>query len=314
MEEPTDMEIAGMLADVTELLGQFRPFQKEGTGYELRKRNHTDMVYANLHLEGRGLDRRSVAAIASRQIIQGPGETIRLAARIADLYRTAGSINPLSKPDLVRAFQTLSGSDQTGYRIFAVPVFRCGRMWGMPPPREEIAPAIKKLLSKKHQQNHHPIIRSILAHYTFEYYQPFGDYDGILGRLWRQIIVEQNYPVFAIAAVDLVILETRRQYCHTLDFRQNKPNPQAFIKYMLQVYFTALQRLCPPGRKALSRSDRIMYFYGLGMQSFTRKDYMEAIRSVSTATASRDLRAGFDAGLFSRHGTKNKTIYQCRKP
>ena len=37
---------------------------------------------------------------------------------------------------------------------------------------------------------------------------------------------------------------------------------------------------------------------------------MEIFKSVSSATASRDLKKGFEMGLFEKTGSKNRTVYK----
>jgi Fic family protein len=55
--------------------------------------------------------------------------------------------------------------------------------------------------------------------------------------------------------------------------------------------------------------DRLNYFSQIQKQSFTRKDYMNTFKDISTATASRDLKKGVILGLYAISGEKNKTIY-----
>jgi Fic family protein len=50
-------------------------------------------------------------------------------------------------------------------------------------------------------------------------------------------------------------------------------------------------------------------FLKLGFREFTRKDYMNTFKEVSSATASRDLKKGVELQLFESFGTQNKTKY-----
>jgi Fic family protein len=55
--------------------------------------------------------------------------------------------------------------------------------------------------------------------------------------------------------------------------------------------------------------DRLDYFITLGIKKFTRKDYMNVFKDLSSATASRDLKKGVDLNLFESRGNANKTEY-----
>ena len=47
--------------------------------------------------------------------------------------------------------------------------------------------------------------------------------------------------------------------------------------------------------------------------TFTRKDYMNTFKDISSATASRDLKKGIDLQLFEGIGKLNKTKYVVNK-
>jgi hypothetical protein len=46
------------------------------------------------------------------------------------------------------------------------------------------------------------------------------------------------------------------------------------------------------------------------LASFTRKDYLQAFKTLSTATASRDLNAAVKNGVLQRIGNVNQTRYE----
>jgi Fic family protein len=55
--------------------------------------------------------------------------------------------------------------------------------------------------------------------------------------------------------------------------------------------------------------ERLEYFVSLNKTEFTRKDYMDIFKDISSATASRDLKKGAELDLFDKIGEKNKTIF-----
>jgi Fic family protein len=48
-------------------------------------------------------------------------------------------------------------------------------------------------------------------------------------------------------------------------------------------------------------------------RTFSRKDYLALFKTISTATASRDLKHGVDSGLLQKQGEKAQTAYEFRK-
>ncbi|UCD77884.1 MAG: hypothetical protein JSW26_21110 [Desulfobacterales bacterium] len=47
-----------------------------------------------------------------------------------------------------------------------------------------------------------------------------------------------------------------------------------------------------------------------GEKTFSRKDYQNLLKTISTATASRDLHQGVKMGLLNRSGDKRTSVYQ----
>ena len=48
----------------------------------------------------------------------------------------------------------------------------------------------------------------------------------------------------------------------------------------------------------------------LGEKKFSRKDYQILLKTISTATASRDLQQGVQMGLLKRFGEKRSSVYR----
>jgi Fic family protein len=64
--------------------------------------------------------------------------------------------------------------------------------------------------------------------------------------------------------------------------------------------------------KTMNSEERLAYFTQKWdrTSTFSRKAYMSVFQSISTATASRDLKKGVAAGLFSKTGDKTNTEYR----
>jgi predicted HTH transcriptional regulator len=78
---------------------------------------------------------------------------------------------------------------------------------------------------------------------------------------------------------------------------------------MLAVIDQSLADLLNYTGRILKDVDRLAYFLSLGAKEFTRKDYMNVFKELSSATASRDLKKGISLNLFKSIGSQNKTRY-----
>lgn len=64
------------------------------------------------------------------------------------------------------------------------------------------------------------------------------------------------------------------------------------------------------GRDNFTDLERLDYFLDqIKTSDFTRKDYLRMFPKISTATATRDLRKGVEAGILTRKGNDRLAIY-----
>jgi predicted HTH transcriptional regulator len=79
---------------------------------------------------------------------------------------------------------------------------------------------------------------------------------------------------------------------------------------MLGILRNALDELLKERTGPISNLERIGLFLTSDVRSFTRKDYMAYFKTVSSATASRDLQLAVQKKLIKKQGEKNQTSYQ----
>ena len=59
----------------------------------------------------------------------------------------------------------------------------------MAPPAEFVPEHIHNLFAWYQQSELHPLIKSAVFHYEFEYIHPFADGNGHLGRMWHSLLL-----------------------------------------------------------------------------------------------------------------------------
>jgi len=79
---------------------------------------------------------------------------------------------------------------------------------------------------------------------------------------------------------------------------------------MLNVIDISISELLNFNNRTFNEKDRLEYYVSLNKNDFSRKDYMDIFKDISSATASRDLKKGVELDLFEKIGEKNKTIYR----
>jgi Fic family protein len=155
------------------------------------------------------------------------------------------------------------------------------------------------------------LVQSCRFHYQLEFIHPFMDGNGRMGRLWQTLLLMRYHPVFEFLPVEASIKNHQQDYYRELAAGDDTGDCTGFVVLMLTLISESLAELIDqsgpvsldaPSRLELAKST-------FGRQSFTRKDYLSLFKTISTATASRDLQLGVQTGLLKKSGDKRTTTY-----
>jgi predicted HTH transcriptional regulator len=78
---------------------------------------------------------------------------------------------------------------------------------------------------------------------------------------------------------------------------------------MLGIIDDSLGSLLNVTGQTLTSEQRIAHFISLGKNEFTRKEYMDVFKTISSATASRDLKKAVKNRHLKTSGSGNQTLY-----
>ena len=121
-----------------------------------------------------------------------------------------------------------------------------------------------------------------------------------------------EYPIFEFLPFETLISKTQDEYYKSLSLSDKAGKSTYFIEYMLDVINKSLENLLSYNNRTLKDIDRLEYFLKLGLKEFTRKDYMNIFKDLSSATASIDLKKGMEMNMFESFGNLNKTRYNLK--
>ena len=87
----------------------------------------------------------------------------------------------------------------------------------------------------------HPLVKSCIFHYEFEYIHPFQDGNGRTGRLWQLLILQKWKDIFAWLPVETLVYENQQAYYDVLGRADKQGDSTEFVEFMLGMIRDALQ-------------------------------------------------------------------------
>jgi Fic family protein len=309
-------EIVKLIALVSEKLGQINAKFLDKPSPKLRKENRIKTIHSSLSIEGNTLTEEQITALIENKRIIGPKKDVNEVLNAISVYNQLHSFDPKSSKSFLKAHEILMNGlvpENGKYRKKGVGIMAGDRMAHMAPPAENVAHLMKDLFSYLKDSKEISLIKSCVFHYEMEFIHPFIDGNGRMGRLWQTLILMKEYPVFEFIPFENMIHKTQGNYYHALSQSDKSGNSTPFIEYMLNVINDSLYNMLDFKSRILNTEDRLTYFSELNQTEFSRKDYMNVFKEISSATASRDLKKGVELRLFDKEGDKTKTSYRIIK-
>lgn len=283
------------------------------TNPTLRKQNQIKTIHSSLSIEGNTLTEEQITAILENKRVVGPEKDIIEVLNALEVYKNINKLKPQNEKDFLKAHKLLLQNliENPGkYRKQGVGIVKDSKVEHIAPPFENVPYLMKDLFEYLKDKNELTLIKSCVFHYEMEFIHPFLDGNGRMGRLWQTLILMQDYPIFEFLPFETLISKNQTEYYNALSISDKEGNSTKFIEYMLRIIESSLNELLKNSTKKLSDNDRIQIFLENYTAEFTRKDYMNYFKDISSATASRDLKNAVEKGLISKVGDKKTTIYK----
>jgi Fic family protein len=312
-------KILNLVAEIQSLIGESKHLTVKKPSVKLRKENKIKTIHHSLAIEGNSLTEAQVSSLIEGKKVIGPKKQIIEVKNAIRLYELIGELNPLRESDFLRAHKILMTGllDRPGYyRKQAVGIFKDGKVSRMAPPAKQVSGLMLNLfLFVNKDKETLPLILACVFHYELEFIHPFEDGNGRMGRLWQQLLLMKASPVFEYLPIESLIHQNQKKYYLALEKSDIKGESTDFIEFSLEMILKSLKEFSGEIISAKPKAgDRIdLAAENFKKQSFTRKDYMNFFKEISTATASRDLALGVAIGLLQIKGMKSKAVYIVRR-
>lgn len=301
------------IASISEKIGEVNAKYLVKTNPSLRKQNQIKTIHSSLSIEGNTLTEEQITAILENKRVVGPQKDIIEVLNALEVYKNISKLNHQSEQDFLKAHKMLLKDliENSGkYRTKGVGIVKGSKVEHLAPPHENVPFLMKDLFQYLKDKSEISLIKSCVFHYEMEFIHPFMDGNGRMGRLWQTLILMDEYPVFEFLPFETLISKNQTAYYNSLSASDKAGKSTPFIEYMLRILDQSLSELLQNATRKLSDENRMQIFTENFAEEFSRKEYLNFFKEISSATASRDLKKAVAMGIITKTGDKKTTTYR----
>lgn len=236
--------ITNLVADISEQIGRIRVLSRGILNPHLRKENRIRTIHSSLAIEHNSLSLEQVTAIVNGKHILGNPNEIREVKNAYQTYDMMLSLDPYSVKDLLKAHKMMMEGlipENGKFRSGGVGVFDGNVVVHMAPPAKLVPGEIQDLFGWYKLSEIHPLIRSAIFHYEFEFIHPFADGNGRIGRMWHSMLLGQWNELFYWLPVEELIRNRQNEYYDALGQSDRESDSRAFVELMLEIILDTLK-------------------------------------------------------------------------
>lgn len=232
-------KIIDLVAKISEAVGGY--YAKEDL--RLHRINRIKTIQGSLAIEGNTLTTDQITAILDGKPVIAPLDEVQEVRNAIKAYQMLESLDPGSMDDLLKAHLAMEVGliDDAGrFRSGGVGVASGEEIIHYAPPAERVPALMKDLFRWLNETPEHPLIKSCVFHYEFEFIHPFSDGNGRTGRLWQTLILGHWRPVFINLPVENIVYKHRKAYYNAIAAAGGDQGCTPFIEFVLDVIYETL--------------------------------------------------------------------------
>lgn len=239
-------KIIELISNISEKIGEINTLQDSPYHIQLRKENRIKTIHSSLAIENNSLSLKQITAIIEGKRVLGNPNEIKEVKNSIQAYDLLLSLNPYNEKDLLNAHKLMMQDlvERNGkYRTDGVGIFDGERVVHMAPPAKRVTELMDDLFEWLKTSDVHPLIKSCVFHYEFEFIHPFQDGNGRIGRLWQTVILKEWKEIFAWIPIETLIKENQKEYYNVLGVSDSTANSTKFIEFMLALILNTIEEI-----------------------------------------------------------------------
>ena len=253
-------KMTSLIAEISEQVGRITVLQEGTISPHLRRENRIRTIHSSLAIEHNSLSLEQVTAILDGKRVLGNPNEIKEVQNAYEAYELMLRLNPASVDDLLKAHKLMMNglvSENGRFRSGGVGVFDGEVLIHMAPPAEFVPEHIHNLFAWYQKSELHPLIKSTIFHYEFEFIHPFADGNGRMGRMWHSLLLGKWKEMFFWLPIEELIQSRQKEYYDALGAADKQADSAGFVELMLEIIRDSLTEITVVGRSTDQDSDQV---------------------------------------------------------
>jgi Fic family protein len=249
-----------LIAEISEQVGRIAVLQEGTINPHLRKENRIRTIHSSLAIERNSLSLEQVTAIIDGKRVLGSPNEIKEVQNAYEAYELMLSLDPSSVDDLLKAHKLMMNGlvpENGRFRSGGVGVFDGDVLIHMAPPAKFVPEHIQNLFAWYQQSELHPLIKSAIFHYEFEFIHPFADGNGRMGRMWHSLLLGKWKKMFLWLPIEDLIRSRQSEYYDALASADKQTDSAEFVELMLEIIRGSIKEIASVGLSTDQVTDQV---------------------------------------------------------
>jgi len=239
-EPPFEMteECTNLVIEIATLVGSITAYQHLSFSPQLRRLNRIRTIHSSLAIEQNTLTLEQVTDVIDGKHVLAPPQGIKEVKNAYELYEQMDAFKPHSIEDLLTAHRIMMAdlvADAGRLRSHEAGVYSGRKLIHAGSLSRFVPELMGQLFNWLRSSKLHPLIRSCVFHYEFEFIHPFTDGNGRTGRFWHSLILSKWQPFFAWLPIESLIHDRQEAYYEALDASNRAGQCTQFVEFMLTI-------------------------------------------------------------------------------
>lgn len=253
-------KMTSLIAEISEHVGRIAVLQEGTISPHLLRENRIRTIQSSLAIEHNSLSLEQVTAILDgKRVLANPNE-IKEVQNAYQAYELMLQLDPSSVEDLLKAHRLMMNGlvpENGKFRSGGVGVFDGTVLIHIAPPAEFVPQHIHNLFEWYHASELHPLIKSAVFHYEFEFIHPFADGNGRMGRMWHSLLLGKWKELFFWLPIEELIQSRQKEYYDALGVADAQADSAGFVELMLEIIRDSLKEVTVVGRSSDQDNDQV---------------------------------------------------------